>query len=96
MMGLIYIKRPTSTIFPEKPKELKEFQKNVEDLEKTDNEILQIYWTAALWHMDSHQASGHVQWLPAAHASRILHELKFSVQHPKKTLAQADTTHQSR
>lgn len=31
-----------------------------------------------------------------AHVSRILHELKFSVQRPKKTLAQADKTYQSR
>ena len=30
----------------------------------TNNENLQTYWTAALWHMDSHRASGHVQWLP--------------------------------
>lgn len=30
-----------------------------------------------------------------AHVSRILHELKFSVQRPKKTLAQADKTHRS-
>jgi len=39
MLGLICIKRPISTIFPEEPKVLKEFQKNVEDLEKADNEI---------------------------------------------------------
>lgn len=31
-----------------------------------------------------------------AHVSRILHELKFSVQRPKKMLAQADKTCQSR
>jgi len=30
----------------------------------TSNENLPTYWTAALWHMDSHRASGHVQWLP--------------------------------
>ena len=29
-----------------------------------NNENLQTYWTVALWHMDSHRASGHVQWLP--------------------------------